>query len=245
MHYCRESARFNSCLGEGYVSFRYRAGILLTRFCLRKVIRLGIAIIMKRFAVLLPLGAFLSACASTPQGPTIPVMPARGKPYAQFQQEAAFCQSQAGNAVRGQAEHANSSAALKALIPAAVGAGLGAAVGSTYWNPWHGNYAGQGAAIGAGSGAAIGGVMAASSSQRAQGGIQMQYDNAYAACMVSYGNLVPGMPQAAMQGVPQAGPTQITPQNRGPGWVPPTYNGAPVYPQQQPSYGGYPSPYGY
>ncbi|GBQ89670.1 hypothetical protein AA23498_0683 [Acetobacter nitrogenifigens DSM 23921 = NBRC 105050] len=143
----------------------------------------------------LALAALLSACATTPDGPSVPVMPPPGKSFAQFSQESGFCKSQATNAVHGQAENANHRAIVGALIPTAIGAGLGAAIGSAYGDPWHGSYAGTGAGIGAGSGVAVGGAMGMASSSRAQGGIQQQYDNVYAACMLTYGNLIPGMTQ--------------------------------------------------
>ncbi|WP_246495444.1 glycine zipper family protein [Ameyamaea chiangmaiensis] len=175
----------------------------------------------------------LSACAETPQGPMVPVVPAQGKAFAQFTQESTFCKYQATRAVNGQAARANGRAVLGALIPTALGAGLGAAVGSAYGGPWRGSYAGTGAGIGAGAGALVGGGMAAASSTRAQGGIQMQYDNTYAACMVTYGNVVPGM------GMQSGGPPGVQPM--GPPPQPPM--GATPYRGGYGSYGGAPGAY--
>ena len=68
-----------------------------------------------------------------------------------------------------------------AAIGTVLGAGLGAAIGG-----------GRGAAIGAGSGAIAGTGFGMGSSANDQYGIQQQYDNAFAQCMYSKGNMVPG-----------------------------------------------------
>lgn len=129
-------------------------------------------------AFLLP-ALLLSACAETPMGPSVMVLPQQGKPYAVFAQEQNFCRSQAQMAVNGQAERQNHRAILGGLATTALGAGLGAAAGG-----------GAGAAIGAGAGA-LGGTMGGGLySNSKQGSIQSQYDNAYVACMVSYKNLL-------------------------------------------------------
>ncbi|WP_233140551.1 glycine zipper family protein [Acetobacter sp. DsW_063] len=143
---------------------------------------------------ILTFAALLSACVSTPDGPTVPVMPPPGKEASRFTQEAAFCKYQATKAVDGQAAKANGRAVLGTLLPIVIGAGLGAAIGSAVGNPWSGSYAGEGAGIGAGSGLLVGGGVAAASSEGGvQGRIQNQYDNTYAACMLTYGNAILGM----------------------------------------------------
>lgn len=123
----------------------------------------------------------LSACAETPMGPTVQVLPAPGKDYNVFVQEQQFCRTQAAAAVNGQAEHQNHKAIYGALATTALGAGLGAAAGG-------GTGAGIGAAAGALGGAGGGGLY----SQSQQGGIQTQYDNAYVQCMITYHNVLPG-----------------------------------------------------
>lgn len=142
---------------------------------------------------ILTLAAMLSACASTPDGPTVPVMPPPGKEASRFTQEAAFCKYQATKAVDGEAAKANGRAVLGTLLPIVLGAGLGAAIGSAAGRPWSGSYAGEGAGIGAGSGLLVGGGVAAASSGGVQSRIQNQYDNTYAACMLTYGNAILGM----------------------------------------------------
>jgi uncharacterized protein YcfJ len=132
----------------------------------------------------------LAGCATTPLGPTVQVMPAKGKPFQQFAQEQAYCKNYATSQVQGQADRANTFGAGTAVVGTLLGAGLGAAVGG-----------GQGAAIGAASGAVVGSGLGAANSGNRNGSIQEQYDNAYAQCMSSYGNQVV-VPQVLVQPQP-------------------------------------------
>jgi hypothetical protein len=127
------------------------------------------------------LGLLLSGCAQTPLGPTVQVMPGPGKSFDAFTYDQAGCKQFAEGAVAGQAQNANTRAVGAAAIGTVLGAGLGAAIGG-----------GRGAAIGAGSGAIAGTSLGMGSSANEQYGIQQQYDNAYAQCMYSKGNMVPG-----------------------------------------------------
>jgi hypothetical protein len=155
----------------------------------------------------------LGACATEPMGPMVSVMPGPGKPFDVFQQDDAVCRQFASAQVRGQAQVANNQAVGGALLGTALGAGLGAAIGG-----------GQGAGIGAASGALAGSAFGANSSTAAQGGIQRQYDIAYAQCMHARGNQVPG-----------AGPPQAFNQPRGqpPGWGQPQGGPPPGWGQPQ------------
>ncbi len=126
-------------------------------------------------------GLLLSGCAQTPMGPTVQVMPGPGKSFDQFTYDQAGCKQYAESQVAGQAQNANNRAVGAAAIGTVLGAGLGAAIGG-----------GRGAAIGAGSGAIAGTGLGMSSSANDQYGIQQQYDNAYAQCMYSHGDMVPG-----------------------------------------------------
>jgi peptidoglycan hydrolase-like protein with peptidoglycan-binding domain len=72
------------------------------------------------------------------------------------------------------------------LLTTVLGAGLGAAVGGA------GGSAGAGAAVGAAAGAGGGAALGAGNSSADQAAIQQQYDNAFAQCMYSRGNQVPG-----------------------------------------------------
>ncbi len=128
----------------------------------------------------------LAACAQTPLGPTVAVMPAPGKPFDVFQSDQLLCKQYAEGQVAGQAEDANMRAVGAAALTTALGAGLGAAIGSAS------GAAGIGAGIGAGSGALGGAGIGAMQSDRANMTIQQRYDVAFSQCMYSRGNQVPG-----------------------------------------------------
>ncbi|MGH6828579.1 MAG: glycine zipper family protein [Rhizomicrobium sp.] len=121
----------------------------------------------------------LSACATQPAGPTIPVMPGANKPFAAFQRDDEVCQQYAGSQVAGGAKAANNRAIAEGVLGTALGAGLGAAIGG-----------GRGAGVGAAGGAAVGTAVGANSSTDAQVGLQRRYNIAYAQCMTSKGNKV-------------------------------------------------------
>jgi hypothetical protein len=123
----------------------------------------------------------LTACATTPPGPTVAVMPGPNKPFEVFQQDQILCKDYARGETSGQAERSNQNALIAAGIGTVLGAGLGAAVGG-----------GRGAAIGAGSGAVVGTGIGASRSYDQNMTIQQRYDVAYQQCMYSKGNQVPG-----------------------------------------------------
>lgn len=121
----------------------------------------------------------LVACATPPMGPMVRALPAKDKPFEQFQMEQASCKQYAFDEVRGQAESANTTGLIQGIATTALGAGLGAAIGG-----------GHGAGIGAAAGAVAGTGIGATTSAQQQGGIQEQYDNAYIQCMVAKGNQV-------------------------------------------------------
>ena len=128
----------------------------------------------------------VGACASTPRGPTVRVMPPDGKPIGMFEDDDTVCRHHAAEQVAGQAEHVNWMQPAMAGGGTFLGAGLGAAIGG-----------GHRAAIGAGAGALGGTAVGAIPSGKAQGTIQSQYDNSYAQCMYSRGNEVAGFPSHA------------------------------------------------
>ena len=107
----------------------------------------------------------LSACATEPLGPTIPVMPAPNKPFDVFQGDQALCKQYASNEVQGGAQQANNRQVGTAVVGTLLGAGLGAAIGG-----------GHGAAIGAGAGALGGTAVGAGPAQNAQGSLQERYN---------------------------------------------------------------------
>jgi uncharacterized protein YcfJ len=124
----------------------------------------------------------LGACAQTPMGPTVAVMPGTNTSFSSFQNDQAVCRNFAEQAVRDQAQGANLRGLGTAAVGTALGAGLGAAIGG-----------GRGAGIGAAGGALGGAGLAARNTSNANTSIQAQYNNAFAACMYSLGNSVPSM----------------------------------------------------
>jgi hypothetical protein len=138
---------------------------------------------MKSYAFIALAGALaVSACAQTPMGSTVPVMPGPNKSLAAFQNDKATCQQFAQQAVADQVQGANLRGLGTAALTTALGAGLGGAIGG-----------GRGAGIGAAGGALGGAGFAAAGSSNTQRSIQAQFDNAFAACMFSLGNTLPGM----------------------------------------------------
>ncbi|MFC0401921.1 YMGG-like glycine zipper-containing protein [Paraburkholderia rhizosphaerae] len=145
--------------------------------------------------VVLPVAAIalaLGGCAvAPPTGPSIVALPRQGEPLNQFQQDDYACRdyayrsSNAQGAAQGATQNSVNSTALGTLGGAAAGALLGAAAGN----------AGVGAAIGAGSGLLLGSAVGANGATYAAGGLQAQYDAAYAQCMTSKGNSI-AQPQA-------------------------------------------------
>lgn len=136
---------------------------------------------VKTAAAILAPALLLSACAQTPMGPTVAVMPGPNKPFEVFQGDQVMCKQYAEGQVAGQAENENLRAGGAALLTTALGAGLGAAIGG-----------GRGAAIGAASGALGGTGIGAMTSDRGNQTIQQRYDIAFSQCMYSRGNQVPG-----------------------------------------------------
>ncbi|HYZ23466.1 MAG TPA: glycine zipper family protein [Rhodopila sp.] len=123
----------------------------------------------------------LGACATEPMGPTIGVMPAPGKSFDVFQGDQAICKNYAAGETSGGAQGANNRQIGTAVLGTLLGAGLGAAIGG-----------GRGAGIGAGAGALGGTVVGAGPAAGAEYSLQQRYDLAYAQCMYSHGNQVPG-----------------------------------------------------
>jgi len=132
-----------------------------------------------KFTITCGVTLLLTACASTPMGPTVRALPPQGKSFDQFQMEQISCKQYADSQVSGQADRANSTGLLEGVGGTLLGAGLGAAVGG-----------GRGAAIGAAGGAVAGTAVGASTSGHEQRSIQQQYNDAYVQCMVAKGNQV-------------------------------------------------------
>jgi hypothetical protein len=175
---------------------------------------------LKRSAAILAPLLLMSACASEPLGPTVPVMPAPGKPFDVFQGDQALCKQFASSQIQGGAQQANNRQVGTAVVGTLLGAGLGAAIGG-----------GRGAAIGAGAGALGGTAVGAGPSGQAQYSLQQQYNLAYAQCMYSRGNQVPGYQPPGADPAP--------PPGYAPSYPPPPPGYSPSYPPPPPP-PGYP-----
>jgi hypothetical protein len=140
---------------------------------------------MKRIRVTILAGSsllLLAACATTPSGPMIPVMPGPQKSPAAFNADQVTCERYADDVVQGRVQMANNHQVTNGVVGGAIGAGIGAAAAHN---------AGKGALIGGAIGALIGSTAGAGYEQ---GAVQRRYDMAYASCMTSRGNEVPGAP---------------------------------------------------
>ncbi|HLI10369.1 MAG TPA: glycine zipper family protein [Alphaproteobacteria bacterium] len=130
----------------------------------------------------------LGACAVTPPtGPSVMALPAKGKTFAEFQQDDAACQQFAAASIGygSPADAANQSAIGSAAVGTVVGAAAGAVLGAAAGNP------AAGAAIGAGSGLLLGGVSGLGNAQASAGTLQQRYDMRYIQCMSAKGESVP------------------------------------------------------
>lgn len=146
---------------------------------------------MKRMATVAPvvLLAFLGGCAPLPMGPSVNVLPARGKSFETFSREDATCRQWAERQVGIRPNDAyEQNVATGAMTGTVVGAGLGAFLGALS------GHAGQGAAFGAAGGLLVGSAMGSDSGQMTGAMAQRRYDNAYLQCMSAYGNQIPAYP---------------------------------------------------
>ena len=143
---------------------------------------------MRKRKSLAALGAalLLTACATTPTGPMVQVMPSPNKPFEVFAQEQTDCEHYASDQVAGGAQVANNRALGATALGAVLGLGVGAATGS-----------GRAATVGAASGGAIGAAVGANQSSNAGYSLQRRYDIAYSQCMYARGNYVSGLIAAA------------------------------------------------
>ena len=143
----------------------------------------------------------LASCAQ-PIGPTVQVLPPRGKAFAAFEADERECSMHVNEQVKPMVERAATAQLGTAAVGTLLGAGLGAAIGG-----------GRGAAIGAGTGAIGGAGVGADQADASQARIQNFYDNSYAACMTAHGDLVtaPPAPQTIVVSAPPTVIVQPTP----------------------------------
>ena len=82
----------------------------------------------RKYITVITLSILLTACVSSPTGPTITIMPREGKSFEEFKRDDDECRSFASKSVQD-----GNAAALKAgAISAATGAAIGAAAGAMY-----------------------------------------------------------------------------------------------------------------
>jgi len=173
-------------------------------------------------ATALGLGAIaLAGCAVMPEGPSVRVMPAPGKPFDVFAADDQACRSYATQSIGGAS--AQQAATTSAVESAAVGTAIGAAAGALIGG------SGRGAGVGAGTGLVAGSAIGVNESARSGYSMQRRYDIAYEQCMYSKGNVIPG------QAVPYNRPPPPPPAGYAP--PPPPAGYAPPPPPA-----GYPPP---
>jgi len=125
----------------------------------------------------------LGACTTAPQGPSVRVMPAPGKPFEVFVSEDQQCRGWAAQSsgANNPNNPVNEAAVGSAIVGTAIGAAAGGLMGGN-----------RGAAGGAGAGLLIGSAAGAGEASRGAYSTQRRYDIAYEQCMYSKGNLLPG-----------------------------------------------------
>jgi hypothetical protein len=124
----------------------------------------------------------LVACATTPSGPGVMVLPGSGKSFDQFRFDDFECREYAhgyaGGATPNQA--GVDSGVASAAVGAAVGTVAGAAIGGS-----------RGAGVGAGVGLATGAVAGTGAAARSSYTAQQRYDMGYQQCMYAKGHKIP------------------------------------------------------
>lgn len=129
----------------------------------------------------------VSACATIPPGPSVTIVPARGKPFELFQQDDALCRRWAEQQIGiSPQEVANKDTATGAIVGTGVGAGLGALTGAAS------GQAGEGALIGGAVGMLAGAASGSNSGRMSGQELQRRYDNAYIQCMYAKDNHILG-----------------------------------------------------
>lgn len=137
---------------------------------------------MRRSILAVTFFVVLAGCATVPDGPSVAVMPAPGKPFDLFVAEDKECRQFAQQSIGTSASQAATESAEKSIT---AGTALGAVAGVL----------GGGGQQGAGSGAAIGmlggAAMGSNASRYSRNESQRRYDIAYEQCMYAKGNQIP------------------------------------------------------
>ncbi|MGB8078048.1 MAG: YMGG-like glycine zipper-containing protein [Gallionella sp.] len=159
---------------------------------------------MRRSIFSVSLLGILAGCVTVPNGPSVAVMPAPGKPFDLFVAEDRQCRQFAQQSIGGAtAQQAATNSAVESI---AVGTALGAVAGAAMGGSGQ-NGAGTGAAVGMLSGAAMGSQASQYSGREAQ----RRYDIAYEQCMYAKGNQLPqssAYQPRAIYSQPPAPPTE-------------------------------------
>ncbi len=167
-------------------------------------------------AIFLPV---LAGCTSVPNGPSVTVMPAPGKPFDLFVAEDRECRQFAQQSIGKTASDAGTDSEVKSMAAGtAIGAVAGAVLGGNR------NGAGAGAAFGLLSGAAIG----SNNAQYSERESQRRYDISYEQCMYAKGNQIPGSYQPRARYVSPPVPAYNPPPPPAP-----AYNSPPPPPSVQ------------
>src|SRR5579871_4822565 len=128
--------------------------------------------------------------AVQPPGPSVMVLPPKGKPFEAYAQDHTVCKQFAAEEVAGADTQANLRTLGTVVTNAGLGAALGAAVG------------GGGAAIGAASGAIAGAYVGANDTPWGVYQIQNRYNDAFLECMYAKGNQIPMSASSSGAGYP-------------------------------------------
>ena len=124
----------------------------------------------------------LAACASTPTGPGVMVLPGSGKSFDQFRFDDYECRQYAQSQIGGGTP--NQSAADSGVASAAVGAAVGTVAGAAIGGS-------RGAGVGAGVGLATGALAGTGAAQETGRTAQQRYDIGYQQCMYAKGHKIP------------------------------------------------------
>jgi len=134
-----------------------------------------------RFSPLIVL-LLLSACVTTPTGPSGMALPGTGKSFDQFRFDDAECRQFASGQVGGTTPNqaAGDSGVKSAVVGTVIGAAAGAAIDG-----------GHGAAAGAGAGLLVGALAGTGAAEGSAYGVQRRYDAGYMQCMYAKGHKIP------------------------------------------------------
>ncbi len=137
---------------------------------------------MKYLIVGIALSGMLVGCASVPNGPSVAVMPAPGKPFDLFAAEDRECRQYAEQSIGKPVNEAATDSELKSI---AVGTAIGVAAGVL------GSDSSRGAGPGAAAGMVTGTMAGANEANYSARESQRRYDIAYEQCMYAKGNQLP------------------------------------------------------